>query len=315
MSRGYVNDLDLRIYYVYAWYFKSTNYVFHIGKGKGNRYKETTVHRNSYFKNILKKHANDVDVRILIDNLTNDEALSKERELIAEYKMLGQCNTNFHEGGCGGYTGKYDSPERSRKLSIAAQKRIGKKNSMYGKHHTQEAKDRISALNKGRKLLPDHIAKLKKANTGRIKSEEERMKLSLANKGKIIDKKSIIKGIKTQIDYVYELYYDNEIFAVCLGLTSLAKFCKYQLKISGSILGKIIDKTFMPKFNRHKWINKLCIFKIYKNSYLHINDYFIDSTIKIFNNQKFENLKAYIQSEKDNADILRYGKINPNIRK
>ena len=31
-------------YYVYAWFFKSTNKVFHIGKGKGNRYKETNIY-------------------------------------------------------------------------------------------------------------------------------------------------------------------------------------------------------------------------------------------------------------------------------
>lgn len=315
MGKGYVNDANLKIYYVYAWYFKSTNEIFHIGKGKGDRYKERKVHRNKFFINILQKYASDVDVKILIDNLTNDESLAKEKKLIAFYKKIGQCKTNFHEGGSGGYTGKYNDPERNRKISIAAQKRVGDKNAMYGKHHTQEAKNRISAFNKGKKLSSEHVAKLIAVNTGRIKTVEERMKLSIANKGKIIDKKSIVKGIKTQINYVYELSYNNNFFAVCLGGKSLSKFCKQQLNISISILGKIIDKKFVPKFNRHKWINKLCISKIYKEQYQLLNDYFVDSTIKIVDVKYFEYLKKYIHSEKDYADLLRYRKINPSIRK
>lgn len=38
-------------FYVYRWYYKDTNETFHIGKGKGNRYKETKQSRNQYFKN------------------------------------------------------------------------------------------------------------------------------------------------------------------------------------------------------------------------------------------------------------------------
>ena len=43
-------------FYVYRWYYKDTNETFHIGKGKGNRYKETKQSRNQYFKNIIQKN-------------------------------------------------------------------------------------------------------------------------------------------------------------------------------------------------------------------------------------------------------------------
>lgn len=123
--------MESKQFYVYAYYLKSTNHIFHIGKGTGNRYKNTSNSRNQYFKNIINKYKDDVDVKILKDNLTEQEAWDLEKELIKKYKNLGQCETNLHEGGCGGNTGNYDNPERSKKLSEAAKKRIGAKSSLW----------------------------------------------------------------------------------------------------------------------------------------------------------------------------------------
>jgi hypothetical protein len=62
----------------------------------------------------------------------------------------------------------------------------GKGNGMFGKHHTQEAKDKIRQKNLGKKLTLEQIEKLKKATTGKKKppiTEEHRAKLSLAKQG------------------------------------------------------------------------------------------------------------------------------------
>ena len=315
MGKGYVNDSDLKIYYVYAWYFKDTGEIFHIGKGKNNRYKDTKCHRNQFFLNIINKHKDNVDVKFLLTNLTNNESLKHEKELIKYYKSIGQCKTNFHEGGCGGYTGNYKSPERSKKLSIAARKRVGEKNPMFGHTHTLEARKKISDANKGKVLSKDHIEKLRKVNTGRIKTPEERHKLSVANKGKIVSKKSIVKGIKTQAIGVYELSYDSKIFAACVSYATLIKLCKKDLGISSSILEKICNKTFIPKFNRHKWINALNIQTYDTAKYVHLDEYFIESPIKILDQIQFDYVKQLVKCEKDKADLLRYGTTNPSIRK
>lgn len=121
-----------KTYYVYAWYLKSTNKVFHIGKGTKNRYLDTTNSRNKYFKNIIQKYPDDIAVKKLVENLTNEEACQLEKQLIAEYKARGECETNFHEGGCGGNTGNYQSPTRHKKLSDFAKTRVGEKNSNFG---------------------------------------------------------------------------------------------------------------------------------------------------------------------------------------
>ena len=39
-------------FYIYFWFYKNTDEVFYIGKGKGNRFLERKAHRNEYFKNI-----------------------------------------------------------------------------------------------------------------------------------------------------------------------------------------------------------------------------------------------------------------------
>jgi hypothetical protein len=60
-------------------------------------------------------------------------------------------------------------------------------NGMFGKHHTQEAKDKIRQKNLGKKLTPEQVEKLKKAITGKKKppiTDAHRAKLSAAGSGK-----------------------------------------------------------------------------------------------------------------------------------
>ena len=223
-------------YYIYAWYYIDTEEVFYIGKGTGDRYIDAKHSRNVYFKNIV--NSANVDVKFLFDNLTNKEALDLERKLIHEYWDNGECKANFHEGGCGGYTGKYDDPERSRKLSEAAKKRIGPLNSNYGNKWTQEQRDKLSAKNKGVcHLTPEHIEKLRKINTGRIVSEKTRKKLSDINRGKNISKYQIKCLVASHIDTKYQLYdkedlvFETVIKMICINIVKTNTIYLVQLLI------------------------------------------------------------------------------------
>jgi hypothetical protein len=249
-------------FYVYRLYYKDTNETFHIGKGKGQRYKEKTQSRNDFFKNIINKEKDNVTSEILVNNLTEQEAWDLEKKLIAEYKAKGECKTNFHEGGCGGNTGKYDNPERSRKLSEAAKKRVGKLNPMYGKHHSEEIKQKLKEINLGKKLTPEHIEKLKEANRGRKKTKEELERIKNLNLGKTMPKKTKEKMMKNLCPYEYQIYLNNELQYTCLGHTELWSYCKEKFGISRTIIDKIIAKNWKPTFNKHKWLETLEILKI-----------------------------------------------------
>lgn len=254
--------MDKKEFYVYRWYYINTNETFHIGKGKGQRYKEKKQSRNQFFKDIINKEKDNVTSEILVNNLTEQEAWDLEKQLIVEYKSKGECKTNFHEGGRGGNTGNYNNPERSRKISEAAKKRIGKLNPMYGKHHTEETKQKLREINLGKKLTPEHIEKLKEANRGRKKTKAEIDFISNLNKGKKMSQETKAKMMNSLCPYRYQIYLNNKLQYTCLGHTELQKYCKEKFNISRTIIEKVITKTWKPTFNKHKWLETLEILKI-----------------------------------------------------
>jgi group I intron endonuclease len=107
---------------------------------------------------------------------------------------------SFHNGynsTTGGDSGMTMSEESNYKKSIT---KIGKLNPMYGKTHTEEARQRISDSSKGRKLdeetrqkisdsrkgikfSDEHLANLSTSHIGNTHSEETKKKMSNSRKG------------------------------------------------------------------------------------------------------------------------------------
>lgn len=241
---------ELEEFYVYAWYYKDTEKIFYIGKGKNNRYK-MLCNRNDYFKNIIKKECDNVGVKIIKNHLTEQDAFDLEKQLIKEYKSKGECKANFHLGGSGGYTGNYNSESRNKKISDFAKKRIGKLNPMYGKTHSEKTKKYLKEINLGKKLTKEHIEKLKQANTGRKKTEKEIELLKQKLKGRKMDKNTYDSMMNNVCPFEYQIYKDNNLIYTCLGHTKLYDFFKKEFNISRTIVDKIKNKTWIPKFNKH----------------------------------------------------------------
>ena len=235
-----------KIYYVYMWYLKGTGEVFYIGKGKGNRYKSYN-HRNDEFRDIVRNNKDKIGVCFYAKNLDEESALGLERYLIYEYHCMGQCAANVHEGGCGGYTGRYDSFERSRKLSESTKARVqGKDNPMYGKTHTKEAREKISRANKGIKksFTEEHKNNLAIANRERASrmTEEERLNMPIAvmNRGKKKSKEVVDKMMRSLCKYEYVVHFNDSIVYTCLGRTRLYEYCNKEFGISKSIVDRLI---------------------------------------------------------------------------
>jgi hypothetical protein len=99
--------------YVYGHYTLDGR-LFYIGKGTGKR-AWVKDNRNPYWKNTVAKYG--WEVRILEDNLTEEQAFVKERQLIEE---MGVDNlTNLSTGGKGSYAGCIQSVEAQEKKSKA----------------------------------------------------------------------------------------------------------------------------------------------------------------------------------------------------
>lgn len=250
-------------YYVYAYYLISTGEIFHIGKGKGNRYKDTKSHRNDFFKNVIAKHGNDVDVKILQNNLTEEDAWNLERELIEKYKKLGQCKTNLHEGGRGGNTGNYDSPQRHEKLSTHAKSRVGELNPNYGNHWSEEKRALQSQKIKAYFNTPGAREHQSQALKGRKPWNKGTKGLQKSwNKGHKMTNEEYIKMMNGDCPYKYEVYFDDILIYWTISGHRLVKFCKDTFDISRTITDQIISGTWVPKFNKHKYLSTLRIIKI-----------------------------------------------------
>jgi len=114
-----------RRYYVYEWFNVDSGEVFYVGKGTRLRYRQLG-NRNKFFLRYHNKYS--CDVRIISNKMGNDEALILEHEVIMEYRKTGQCQTNITDGG-----------ENPPVMS-------GEKNGMFGKHHSQDTRDKISRI-------------------------------------------------------------------------------------------------------------------------------------------------------------------------
>lgn len=86
-------------FYVYEWYNLDTNEVFYVGKGKGKRYLDKQ-HRNQKFLDYINQ--NNVSVRKIKENLTEQEAFDFEAEITEYYKQQNQCQCCLAKGGTGG---------------------------------------------------------------------------------------------------------------------------------------------------------------------------------------------------------------------
>lgn len=171
-----------RKYYIYAYLdtrimgtFTYENYTFnfepfYIGKGFGNRLyqhlkllEESNPFKNAIIKKIYKENKEPIIIKI-IDNIQNEQkAFILERDIIncigRRDKNLGPL-TNLTDGGEGA-SGLIFTKEQRKKMGLRKKKLfLGSGNPFYGKHHTIDAKKRISNIHKGKLLTDEHKKKI-----------------------------------------------------------------------------------------------------------------------------------------------------------
>lgn len=102
--------------------------MFYVGKGKGNRINQTQKSkRNKFFIRYINKY--ECAARIIKDDLTEEDALLLENQIIISYKETDQCCCNMDNGGRNGGCA------------------FAENNGMYGKTHTDDVKALISKIN------------------------------------------------------------------------------------------------------------------------------------------------------------------------
>lgn len=138
---------------MYEWFKVDTLEVFYVGKGTGNRRFELH-NRNPYFLNTYNKYK--CAVRLVAQNLTNEEAFEIEQNRIHELKLKGQAKCNLSYGGKGWATGDLNPTAKNPHYGDKNGMRThnidfsGKNNPFYGRKHTEQTKRLISLKRKGK---------------------------------------------------------------------------------------------------------------------------------------------------------------------
>lgn len=126
---------------------------------KGNGYKRCSL----FYRAIQKYNWDGFKHEILFENLSEQDAINKEIELIEKYQS-NNCNFGYNLASGGeGTTGVTPSENTLEKMRL---NNTGENNPMFGKHHTGEARKIMSELKKGKKLSPEHREKLSEVRKG-----------------------------------------------------------------------------------------------------------------------------------------------------
>lgn len=161
--------------YVYRHIRLDKNEPFYIGIGSDmtNKRANERARRSELWKKIVAK--SDYEIEILMDDITFDEAKSKEIEFIKLYGRIDLGNgtlANLTDGG-DGLINRIFTPEHRRKLSL----------SQIGRKLSEEQKDKLRKYRIGIPNSPEARSKISKANKGR-KNSEALMELLINRKGK-----------------------------------------------------------------------------------------------------------------------------------
>jgi len=144
---------------------------FYVGKGKNNRYLKHLHYNDSSIKTLNIKTILNENLKPIIikykENLIECEAFKLEIDFIKNIRRIDLGTGPLYNRTSGGD-------------GLA-----GEKNPMYGKHHSEEAKQKIRNFHNGKNLSEETKLKISLSNKGRNQSEEQKRKISEAHKGKI----------------------------------------------------------------------------------------------------------------------------------
>ena len=224
---------------VYVHIRQDTNEIFYVGKGTKKRIRQKD-NRNKYWHNIVNKN-NGFISQVIAGNLSDKEALAFEVLIIAKLKALGVKLCNMTNGG-EGVAGLVRSPESIKKQADAIRGRPSKN---LGRKATEQARLNMSLAHKGKKQSPEHIKKCADARRGKVYSAEHRLKISKALTGKKIPKEHILKRCIPVICITTGIVYESATEAgrqLKLYSTNIAKCCRNKLNQTGNLQFSYYEK-------------------------------------------------------------------------
>lgn len=170
-------------FYVYEHWRPDTDTCFWVGKGTG--YRSRRFKRNRHYNLVaanLARKGMCVEVRLVAEALSEEDAFKIEAERIAFWRSAGIKLTNRTMGGDGNW---------GLSVSVATREKLRRAN--LGKKHSEETRALMSRSRTGKGYggrpagfnhFPETIEKISKGNSGKVRSAEAKERLRAANIGK-----------------------------------------------------------------------------------------------------------------------------------
>ena len=176
--------------YKYSGIYLITNIVnnkVYVGQAQ-NLYVRTRQHvlyeKNPLLKKAFKKYGIDKFTIDVLEQCETDKLDEREQYWMDYYEVIDK-NKGYNICPVAGSTrGLKKSQEEREKMSKRASQRIGKSNPFYGKHHSDDAKEKIRQKKIGQVVSDETKRKISQRHTGEKFSEERKMAISKALKGK-----------------------------------------------------------------------------------------------------------------------------------
>ena len=181
------------------------NNKVYVGQAQ-NLYVRTRQHvldeKNPLLKKAFKKYGIDKFTIDVLEQCETDKLDEREQYWMDYYEVIDK-NKGYNICPVAGSTrGLKKSQEEREKMSKRASQRIGKSNPFYGKHHSDDAKEKIRQKKIGQVVSDETKRKISQRHTGEKFSEERKMGSTLSEEHKASISKTIREKIdKGEIDY------------------------------------------------------------------------------------------------------------------
>lgn len=290
-------------------HLKPCGEVFYVGIGSTLKRPYEKTNRNVFWKRVVSKYE-DFTVEVIEENLTKEDACTKEIELITKFgrRDLGEGTlVNLTDGGESTYGRVMEQWQKDQMSKAMIGKSLGEENPNYGNYWTEEAKANMSAIISSKYKSGEMKPNLKALEKGRRNKEinfkkDPSKKLLMAKR--VSENKSLYDYLK--IDYItgeileeFSSYLELKNKYPKVGKTVIMSVCnghkvsyrgflwRYRKKSTGKVIvPKLKSSVGYKQYFEHKGKTFLKIMdasKYFSIGYSTIRSKFIDIENKEFN--------------------------------